>query len=251
MPQMLDRYSNEERYLSSYSGTSAPLYHDPITTSVSSVYSQHTPSVSKVDMYKPTSTITSAHQDLKPKAKRKRTIENKSSPMVAQTYHNPTCSTSMLKPVKSNMMPASAFNFSSTPTLGAPLYGENGGFSIEDLRNSTNQLMAVNYMAAAVAHQQRNATETSADKHVKPAHQNTTHTSGSFPYIGHGQVRAGYPFVGAEASPPLYQQYLQRHQEELLRQTGAQIMSLYSPAYPAALGVRPPPYDGINRHSWL
>ncbi|XP_013179195.1 PREDICTED: uncharacterized protein LOC106126234 isoform X2 [Papilio xuthus] len=252
IPQMLERYSNEDRYLSSFSSTGAPLYHDPITTSVNSVYSQHSPSVSREDnMYKASSTITSAHQELKPKTKRKRTTENKPSPVVQQTYHSPPCSTDMLNPVKTNMMPTSAFNFGATPTLGAPLYGENSGFSIEDLRNSTNQLMAVNYMAAAVAHQQRNTAETSAEKLVKPAHQNTTHGSGSFPYIAHGQVRAGYPFVSAEASQPLYQQYLQRHQEELLRHSGAQIMSLYSPAYPAALGVRAPPYDGINRHSWL
>ncbi|CAH2034313.1 unnamed protein product, partial [Iphiclides podalirius] len=210
-------------------------------------------------MYK-TSNIAANQTDTKPKAKRKRMTENKSTSMSGgQAYHTSPCSTDMLNPVKSNMMPPSAFNFgtSTNMALGGALYGDNGAFSIEDFRNSTNQLMAANYMAAAVAHQhqqqqQRSGAEASAEKLVKPAHQGSGHGGGSFPFIGgHGQVRAGYPFVGADPSSPLYQQYLQRHQEELLRQTGAQIMSLYSPAYPAALGVRPPPYDAINRHTWL
>ncbi|XP_068617472.1 uncharacterized protein dikar [Battus philenor] len=268
IPQMLERYSNDERYLSSFATTSASLYHDKSfsmfnkslasdVNPISTAYSQPSSSINKdSNLYKTSPSIASTQVDTKAKTKRKRTAENKSSPVVgSQAYHTSTCSTDIhrIDSVKPNIMPASAFNFGTTPNmaLGGALYGDNGAFSIEDFRNSTNQLMAANYMAAAVAHQQRNTAEASAEKLVKPAHQNSTHSSGSFPFIGHGQVRAGYPFVSAESSSPLYQQYLQRHQEELLRQTGAQIMSLYSPAYPAALGVRPPPYDAINRHSWL
>ncbi|CAK1588824.1 unnamed protein product [Parnassius mnemosyne] len=266
IPQMLERYTNDERFLSSFATSGASLYHDksfqmfnksiasdiiPVSTSVSA-YSQPSTSLSKdAGIYKTSSSIATTQADTKMKAKRKRAAENKSSPVGSQPYHHAsTCSTDVLNSVKSNMMSASAFNFgtSTNMALGSALYGDNA-FSMEDFRNSTNQLMAANYMAAAVAHQQRNSVEANAEKLVKPAHQNSS--TSTFPYIGHGQVRAGYPFVGADTSSPLYQQYLQRHQEELLRQTGAQIMSLYSPGYPAALGVRQPPYDAINRHSWL
>ncbi|XP_028174185.1 bromodomain-containing protein DDB_G0270170-like [Ostrinia furnacalis] len=268
IPQMLDRYTNEERYLSSFAGSTSALYHDKTfqmaqmfnksissdvhpTTSVN-IYSQPAISISKDNsIYKSSGTVTS-QPETKSKAKRKRTSETKAH-ISSQSYHPSPCSTDVLSSVKSSILPGSAFNFGSTANmaLGGGLYGDNTGFSIEDFRNSTaNQLMAANYMAAAVAHQQRNNAESSADKLVKPAHQNSTHAAGTFPFIGHSQVRAGYPFVGAEPSSPLYQQYLQRHQEELLRQTGAQIMGLYPPGYPAGLGVRQP-YDSINRPSWL
>lgn len=267
IPQMLDRYSNEERYLSSFAGSSSSLYHDKTfqmaqmfkqsissdvhpTTSVN-IYSQPAISISKDNsIYKASGSVTS-QPEMKTKTKRKRTSESKSH-ISAQTYHPSPC-TDVLSSVKTSIIPGSAFNFGTSPNmgLGGGLYGDNAGFSIEDFRNSTaNQLMAANYMAAAVAHQQRNNAETSAEKLVKPAHQNSSHSTGSFPFIGHSQVRAGYPFVGADTSSPLYQQYLQRHQEELLRQTGAQIMGLYPPGYPASLGVRQP-YDSINRPSWL
>ncbi|KAI5641331.1 bromodomain-containing protein [Phthorimaea operculella] len=270
IPQMLERYSNDERYLTSFAGGSSALYHDKtfqmaqmfnksmpsdvLATSGSvSVYSQPATVVSKdSSSYKSSSSVqTSSQLENKTKTKRKRTSDTKQTPIGGQTYHTPSCSTDVLSSVKTSMMPGSAFTFgaSANMALGGGLYGDNSGFSIEDFRNSTaNQLMAANYMAAAVAHQQRN-NEVNAEKLVKPAHQNSSHTSTSFPFMGHSQVRAGYPFVGTDSSSPLYQQYLQ-HQEELLRQTGAQIMGLYPPGYPASLGVRQP-YDSINRPSWL
>ncbi|CAH1647617.1 unnamed protein product [Spodoptera littoralis] len=266
IPQMLERYTNDERYLSSFaSSQAASLYHDksfqmaqmfnksissdihPVSTSVS-VYSQPSMAMSKDNsIYK----TCNAAPDVKTKNKRKRTSETKQTAQISQSYHPNSCGTDVLSSVKSTMMPGNAFNFgtSTNMALSSGLYGDNGSFSIEDFRNSTaNQLMAANYMVAAVAHQQRNNAEVNAEKLVKPAHQNSTHTASSFPFIGHSQVRAGYPFVGTDPTSPLYQQYLQ-HQEELLRQTGAQIMSLYPGGYPPTLGVRQP-YD-INRPSWL
>lgn len=269
IPQILERYTNDERYLSSFVGSSSSLYHEktfqmaqmfnksiapdvhPPNTSAS-IYSQPSIAMSKdSSIYKPAASVTTS--DTKAKSKRKRTTETKPMQMAGnQSYHTSPCTTDVLSSVKTSMLPGSAFNFGTTTNmaLSSGLYGDNSGFSIEDFRNSTaNQLMAANYMAAAVAHQQRNNAEAN-EKIAKPAHQNSSHTSSSFPFIGHSQVRAGYPFVGADPSSPLYQQYLQRHQEELLRQTGAQIMGLYPPGYPAGLGARQP-YDAINRPSWL
>ncbi|XP_031767410.2 uncharacterized protein LOC113521701 isoform X2 [Galleria mellonella] len=265
IPQMLERY-NEERYLSTFTGSTSSLYHEKtfqmaqmfnksITSEVhvastsGTVYSQPSTSISKDNsIYKsPSSTLS----DSKAKNKRKRTSETKQTQITAsQTYHSSPCNTEVLSSVKTSMMPGSAFNFSTSTnmTLGSGLYADNSGFSIEDFRNS-NLMAATNYMAA-VAHQQRNSSEANTEKLVKPAHQNTSHAASSFPFISHSQVRAGYPYVGADPSSPLYQQYLQRHQEELLRQTGAQIMSLYQPGYPTSIGVRQP-YDTINRPSWL
>lgn len=270
IPQMLERYTNDERYLSSFaSSQAASLYHDksfqmaqmfkqsisseihPVSTSVS-IYSQPSMSMSKDNSIYKNSSVAASQIDTKAKNKRKRTSEAKQTAQISQAYHPTSCGTDVLSSVKSSMMPGNAFNFgtSTNMALSGGLYGDNGSFTIEDFRNSTaNQLMAANYMVAAVAHQQRNNVEANADKLVKPAHQNSTHAASTFPFIGHSQVRAGYPFVGTDPTSPLYQQYLQRHQEELLRQTGAQIMSLYPGGYPPTLGVRQP-YD-INRPSWL
>lgn len=270
LPQMLERYSNDDRYLSTFANPSS-LYHDKTfqmaqmfnksmssdvhsTSTSASMYSEPSAAITKDNgIYKTSANISNIQADAKAKMKKKRTSDAKPMPVMAGQSYSSSCGTDVLSSVKTSMMPGSAFNFgtSANMTLSSGLYGDNTGFSIEDLRNSTaNQLMAANYMAAAVAHQQRNNAEAAAvEKLVKPAHQNSTHTSGSFPYIGHTQVRAGYPFVGADPSSPLYQQYLQRHQEELLRQTGAQIMGLY-PGYPTGLSVRQP-FDSINRPSWL
>lgn len=268
IPQMLERYTNNERYLSSFANCSPSLYHDknfqmaqmfnksteahhPASTS-SSIYAQSSSSAtSKDNIYKSSVSIANTQVDAK-KNKRKRTSETKQSAgQSCHGYHTSTSNNDVLSSVKTSMMPASPFNFSSSSNMAlGGMYADNGGFTIEDFRNSTNQLMAANYMAAAVAHQQRN-NETTAEKIAKPAHQSSNHQStSSFPFIGHSQVRAGYPFVGAEPSSPLYQQYLQRYQEELQRQTGAQIMGLYPSTYPTPLGVRQP-YDSLNRPSWL
>ncbi|XP_053624492.1 uncharacterized protein LOC128683191 isoform X2 [Plodia interpunctella] len=270
LPQMLERYTNEERYLSSFAGGSASsLYHDksfqmaqmfnkslssevhPASSSVS-IYSQPSVAMSKDNSITKSTNVSSTSTESKAKNKKKRAADTVKQPQVVtnQAYHTTPCATDVLSSVKTGMMPTSAFNFGASTNmgLGSGLYGDNGGFSIEDFRNTN--LMAANYMAAAVAHQQqRNNPESSVDKMVKPAHQNSSHAASSFPFIGHSQVRGGYGYVGADGSP-LYQQYLQRHQEELFRQTGAQIMGLYPPGYHASLGVRQP-YDAINRPSWL
>ncbi|KAJ0183849.1 hypothetical protein K1T71_000272 [Dendrolimus kikuchii] len=267
IPQMLERFPNDERYLTSFSNSASSIYHDKsfqmaqifnkslpsdahTTSTPVNKYAQPSASINKDSIVYKTSSISCSPPEVRYKAKRKRTSDIKQGSVVAgQTYHT----TDVLSSVKSNMIPASAFNFgtSANMALSGALYADNAGFTIEDFRNNTaNQLMAANYMVAAVAHQQRNSVDVNTEKLVKPAHQNSSHAAGSFPFIGHSQVRAGYPFVGADPTSPLYQQYIQRQQEELFRQTGAQIMSLYPSGYPAGLGVRQP-YDSINRPSWL
>ncbi|KAG6452471.1 hypothetical protein O3G_MSEX007658 [Manduca sexta] len=265
IPQILERYTTDERYLPTFANSSTGLYHEkpfqmaqmfnktispemhPTSTAVPM---QPSASITKDNgTYK--SSALSAQPDTKSKNKRKKTSETKSPIVGSQSYHA-ACGSDVLSSVKTSMLPGSAFNFGTTPNmaLGTSIYSDTGGFSIEDFRNTTaNQLMAANYMVAAVARQQRNSVEGNTEKLVKPAHQNSGHTTGSFPYIGHSQVRAGYPFVSTDP-PPLYHRYLQQRQEELLRQTGAQIMGLYPSGYPASLGVRQP-YDSINRPSWL
>ncbi|KOB69661.1 Uncharacterized protein OBRU01_16750, partial [Operophtera brumata] len=194
IPQMLERYSNDERFLSSFASSSSALYDKqfqmaqmfnksmaselPTSSAPSGVYTQPSMSLSKDSSIYKASHAANPQPESKPKQKRKkRTSESKSA--------------------------------------------------------------------------QRNSAEAgAAEKLTKPAHQ----ASSAFPFMGHGQVRPGYGFVGGggvEPGSPLYQQYLQR-QEELLRQTGAQIMGLYPPPYPPSLGVSQP-YDSINmnRHSWL
>lgn len=268
IPQMLERFPNDERYLGSFSSNASSVYHDKTfqmaqmfsksmpsdvhsTSTPVTIYAQPSLSINKDSIVYQTCSMTDNPPEVKYRLKRKRTSDIKQVPPAsAPNYHT----TEVLSPVKSNIIPASAFNFgtSSNMALSGSLYPDNTGFTIEDFRNNTaNQLMAANYMVAAVAHQQRNAVDVSTDKLVKPAHQNSTHATSSFPFMGHSQVRAGYPFVGADPTSPLYQQLIQRRQEELFRQTGAQIMSLYPSGYPAAgLSVRQP-YDSINRPSWL
>lgn len=263
IPQMLERYSNDERFLSSFASGSSSLYHEKqyqmaqmfnkslpsempsSSTTAGIIYSQPSIALNKDNGIYKTSTATTSQQEPKPKTKRKRSESKPAHIVSSQGYHGSACTSDVLSSVKSGMMPAcAAFNFGTTPNmaLGGGLYGDNASFS-------ANQLMAANYMAAAVAHQR--SSEASGEKMAKPAHQaSSTHAAGSYPFIGHGQVRAGYPFVGGDPASPIYQQYLQRHQEELLRQTGAQIMSLYPSGYPPSLtGVRQS-YDAINRH-WL
>ncbi|XP_075990448.1 CECR2 histone acetyl-lysine reader dikar isoform X2 [Anticarsia gemmatalis] len=270
IPQMLERYTNDERYLSTFASSGSSLYHDksfqmaqmfnksissdvhPVSTSAS-IYSQPAISMSKDNSIYKTSSVPTPQLDPKAKNKRKRTSDaTKQAAQIAasQAYHQSSCNTDVLSSVKSSMMTGNAFNFGGSTNMGLAggLY-DNGSFSMDDFRNTQqqHQLMAANYMVAAVAHQQRSNVDVSAEKLVKPAHQNSAHTPSTFPFIGHTQVRAGYPFVGSDPTSELYQQYLQR--EQILRQTGAQIMSLYPGSYPTNLGVRQP-YD-INRHSWL
>ncbi|VVC96963.1 unnamed protein product [Leptidea sinapis] len=263
IPQMLERYSTDERYLSSLASSSS-LYHDK-TYQMTQMFNKAlasdvaTPSSHSVIYSQARGPSTADNEPItyyppsepKAKPKRKRTVDaakqaHHDSATVYQHSTQPT-NNDALNSVKTSIMPT--FNFSPTSNMSlSGMYGDNGAFSIDDFRNSTSHLMAANYMAAAVAHQQQRG-ESSTEKLVKPAHQNANHSASSFPFITHSQVRAGYPFVGAEAQSQMYQQYL-RYQEELQRQTGAQIMGLYPPAYPPPLGIRQP-YDSINRPSWI
>ncbi|XP_023951582.1 uncharacterized protein LOC112055624 isoform X2 [Bicyclus anynana] len=198
IPQMLEQYSNDERYLSNFASNSTSLYYDKPF-----MYNKNKAN----EAYYPGNSIYS-----------QATISNLS--------------------IDNNRLKSTA-----------QLIAEQMDIDARKFRESTSQIMAANYVVAAVARQHRNneAAEKMAKTHQNPAsHQSTS----SFPFIGHSQVRASYPFVGVEPSSPLYQQYLQRYQEELQRQTGAQIMGLYPSAYSSPLGVRQP-YDSINRPSWL
>ncbi|CAK1555028.1 unnamed protein product [Leptosia nina] len=257
IPQMSERYSSDERYLSSFAGNAPSLYHDKtfqmaqmLNKGLATYSTCAQPSIpDKTDnvVYKNTPTTPHSPVDAKGKAKRKRNGDAKPTNTHTQSYSIPSRGSDVLTYVKSSIMPTSAYSFGSANMALGGMYSDTTGFSIDDFRNSTNQLMAANYMAAAVAHQRN---EASTEKLMKPAHQNSNHASGSFPFMAHSQVRAGYPFVGMDASSPMYQQYIQRYQEELQRQTGAQIMGLYPPTYPPTLGVRQP-YDSINRPSWI
>ncbi|KAK6627783.1 hypothetical protein RUM44_010262 [Polyplax serrata] len=163
-----------------------------------------------------------------------------------------------------SVVPGSAFNFGPAPTslgLTNPLYSEKetyGGF-LEDFRSQPSSYYS---MVAAATH--RSTPEAAGEKPSNPPG-----SSNAFPFLGHPQTRtSGYPplpqFVNshqpplvdpATASSPLYQQYIQRLQEEQLRHTGVLHQGLlgpssgYAPGYHhPALGIPRQPYD---RPSWL
>lgn len=164
-----------------------------------------------------------------------------------------------------SVVPGSAFNFGPAPTgLGLPntLYSEKDAYSgfLDDFRSQPSTYYS---MVAAAAHH-RSTPDPSAEK--------TSHSSGSgntFTFLGHPQSRpSGYPalpqFVNPHqaglmdpgtASSPLYQQYLQRLQEEQLRHSGVLHQGLLGPSsgYPSgyhhpALGI---PRQSYDRPSWL
>jgi len=159
-----------------------------------------------------------------------------------------------LKTVQTSVVPGSAFNFGPA-TSGLGLYGDAAGFLDE-------------YRSPPTGYYIPPGTEPGRDKQ--------TPAPTPFPFLGHPQPRPPptYPqlapaFINQQpalmdasgATTPLYQQYLQRHQEELLRHSAASApmvlhqgllapSSGYPPGYHPALGIRQP-YDALNRPSWL
>lgn len=162
-----------------------------------------------------------------------------------------------LKTVQTSVVPGSAFNFGPA-TSGLGLYGDAAGFLDE-------------YRSPPTGYYIPPGTDSGRDKQT-PAPPAPT----PFPFLGHPQPRPppGYPQLApaflnhqpalmdaSGATTPLYQQYLQRHQEELLRHSAASApmvlhqgllasTSGYPPGYHPALGIRQP-YDALNRPSWL
>ncbi|XP_021938977.1 mucin-17 isoform X2 [Zootermopsis nevadensis] len=161
-----------------------------------------------------------------------------------------------LKTVQTSVVPGSAFNFGPAAS-GLGLYGDGASFLDE-------------YRSPPTGYYIPPGTEPGRDKQtpVPPAPT-------PFPFLGHPQPRPPtYPqlapaFINHQpalmdasgATTPLYQQYLQRHQEELLRHSAASAPMVlhqgllappsgYPPGYHPALGIRQP-YDSLNRPSWL
>lgn len=162
-----------------------------------------------------------------------------------------------LKTVQTSVVPGSAFNFGPA-TSGLGLYGDAAGFLDE-------------YRSPPTGYYIPPGTDSGRDKQTSAPPAPTP-----FPFLGHPQPRPppGYPQLApaflnhqpalmdaSGATTPLYQQYLQRHQEELLRHSAASApmvlhqgllasTSGYPPGYHPALGIRQP-YDALNRPSWL
>lgn len=165
-----------------------------------------------------------------------------------------------------SVVPGSAFNFGPAPTglgLSNSLYSDKDAFSgfLDEFRPQPSSYYS---MVAAAAHH-RSTPDPTGDK--------TSHPSGTgnaFPFLGHPQARtSSYPtlpqFVNphqaslmdpAAASSPLYQQYLQRLQEEQLQLRHSGVVhpgllgpsSGYPPGYHPALGI---PRQSYDRPSWL
>lgn len=161
-----------------------------------------------------------------------------------------------LKTVQTSVVPGSAFNFGPA-TSGLGLYGDAASFLDE-------------YRSPPTSYYIPTGTDPGRDK------QTPAPPAPPFPFLGHPQQRPppAYPqlapaFINHQpalmdasgATSPLYQQYLQRHQEELLRHSAANTpmvlhqgllapTSGYPPGYHPALGIRQP-FDALNRPSWL
>ena len=161
-----------------------------------------------------------------------------------------------LKTVQTSVVPGSAFNFGPA-TSGLGLYGDAASFLDE-------------YRGPPTSYYIPSGTDPGRDK------QTPAPPAPPFPFLGHPQQRPppAYPqlapaFINHQsalmdasgATSPLYQQYLQRHQEELLRHSAANTpmvlhqgllapTSGYPPGYHPALGIRQP-FDALNRPSWL
>ncbi|XP_067001184.2 uncharacterized protein dikar [Anabrus simplex] len=159
-----------------------------------------------------------------------------------------------------SVVPGSAFNFGPAPS-GLGLYTDKESYPgfLEDYRTASSSF----FMAA---------TDPGREKISQSSHPATP--SSPFQFLSHPQPRPpGYPSLApafmnhhqpalvdaSGAATPLYQQYLQRHQEELLRHSGTPMVlhqgllgppTGYPPGYHPALGIRQP-YDTLNRPAWL
>lgn len=271
IPQMMEKYVKDDRMLSAFPPSVPSPYHDknlPIA-----YHKNMHGGVPSNQMFQPVSMPvaygrdttyspniqTSVHNlsvdpipietEKKSKSRKKKAApESPSAGSSNQSFHSygslksglsSTAEQAAIALKSSNILPGSAFNYGPS-ALSSGLYGDSSRILEEMRSSSSNQYMAANYMAAAAAaaHQ--------SDKGAKPAHQ-----ANPFQFLSHHpQARPAYPLMGMDPSSALYQQYLHRHQEELLRHSTSQMMGIFPPGYPGSLGVRQP-YDSISRPSWL
>lgn len=280
---MVDRYhhpANDERLLSSLgSPQTHHLYYDktvPVSLFPKTMMSAPTTISNPVV----SSSSIQPHQELpynlqtnnlkSTQAKKEKKRKSKmASPIPAesqgfQSYAGLKSNSPHLEPKSSSVVPGSAFNFGPTP-LTTDNYP---GYHLDDFHRSNS-----NYYIAAALQQQRST----PDLQQQPTHDKTQQRipqvtnptqNPTYPtFLTHPGQRTGPPttFVNPflnhmdASSAPLYQQYLHRHQEELLRQHTVMHQGLlggpppptsaYPPGYPP-LNMRQT-FDAINRPSWL
>lgn len=288
LSHIVDRYQVEERLIQQsafYSDKSLANIYGKNVSSCGPMYSQS-------GLTKATNTSVTVHSQIPysreqelnipkptvytdPKKNRKKQGKNSEVVPTSSTSSSGNTAFQQYVNIKSNeppaislktasVVPGSAFNFGPAPTnlgLTNPLYSEKEAYSgfLEDFRTQPSSYYS---MVAAATH--RSTPDSSGEKtSSSPSSSNT------FPFLSHPQTRtSGYPplpqFVNshqpplmdpATASSPLYQQYIQRLQEEQLRHTGVLHQGLlgpssgYNPGYHhPALGIPRQPYD---RPSWL
>lgn len=268
IPQMMEKYVKDDRMLSAFPPSVPSPYHDKPIAYHKNMHG----GVPSNQMFQPVSMPmaygrdttyspniqTSVHNlsvdtvpmetEKKNKSRKKKAIpETPSVGSSNQSFHSygslksglsSTAEQAAIALKSSNILPGSAFNYGPS-ALSSGLYGDSSRILEEMRTSSSNQYMAANYMAAAAAAHQN-------DKGAKPAHQ-----ANPFQFLGHHpQTRPAYPLMSMDPASALYQDYLHRHQEELLRHSTSQMMGIFPPGYPGSLGVRQP-YDSISRPSWL
>lgn len=174
-----------------------------------------------------------------------------------------------------SMMPASAFNFGPTST-GLGLYGETTGY-LDDFRNPANHYYLPPAAQQATDKGTVNAgnganasaggaggSAASANSSSAAAVAAATQSAAAYhQFLSHQPSRPAYPFMNSQLDPnsPIYQQYFQRRQDEIRAQMMLNQGLLHPGAPPGAygqpgyhhpsLGMHKPPYDAINRPSWL
>lgn len=174
-----------------------------------------------------------------------------------------------------SMMPASAFNFGPTSTGPLGLYGESSGY-LDDFRNPANHYY-LPPSAQATDKTSGNATGgsnasggassgSSSNSSSAAAVAAATQSAAAYhQFLSHQQSRPAYPFMNSQLDPnsPIYQQFFQRRQEEIRAQMmlnqgllgphpGTPPGAYGQPGYHhPSLGMHKPPYDAMNRPSWL
>lgn len=282
LSHIVDRYQAEERLMQQspyysdknlaniYSknvSTCAGMYPQPKVTNPVTVHSQvgYNRDGSELNIPKPSGFADPKKSRKKQKGNEAPASANGSGSTAFQQYVGlKSTEPSAISLKTASVVPGSAFNFGPAPTglgLSNSLYSEKDAYSgfLEDFRSQPSSYYS---MVAAAAHH-RSTPDSSNEK--------APHTSGSgntFPFLGHPQAHtSSYPtlpqFVNphqaglmdpATASSPLYQQYIQRLQEEQLRHSGVLHQGLlgpssgYPPGYHPALGI---PRQSYDRPSWL
>lgn len=175
-----------------------------------------------------------------------------------------------------SMMPASAFNFGPTSTGPLGLYGETSSY-LDDFRNPANHYYlpptpgqatdkgaasgsgvtgaGVNASSGAANNASNTSSSAAAVAAATQYHQ----------FLSHQQTRPTYPFMNSQLDPnsQIYQQFFQRRQDEIRAQMmlnqgllgphpGAPPGAYGQPGYHhPSLSMHKPPYDTMNRPSWL